>query len=117
APGRGIREADMYETTYHRPKSVADAASLFSRLGDATYISGGHTLLPAMKARLASPGNVIDLRHVPELKGIQASGDTVTIGGAGTHYEVSQSADVKKAVAVLAALAGSIGDPAVRHRG
>ena len=65
----------MYETTYHRPKSVADAASLFSRLGDAAYISGGHTLLPAMKARLASPGNVIDLRHVPELKGVQVTGD------------------------------------------
>jgi carbon-monoxide dehydrogenase medium subunit len=107
----------MYETTYHRPKSVADAASLFSRLGDAAYISGGHTLLPAMKARLASPGNVIDLRHVAELKGIQAAGDNVTIGGATTHSEVAQSADVKNACALLAALAGSIGDPAVRHRG
>lgn len=107
----------MYETTYHRPKNLAEAASLFSKLGDATYISGGHTLLPAMKARLASPGNLIDLRHVPELKGIQASGDSVTIGGATTHHEVSQSAEVKKAFALLAAMAGSIGDPAVRHRG
>jgi carbon-monoxide dehydrogenase medium subunit len=107
----------MYETTYHRPKSVAEAASLFSKLGDASYISGGHTLLPAMKARLASPGNLIDLRHVPELKGIQVSGDSVTIGGATTHAEVNLSADVKKAIPTLAALAGSIGDPAVRHRG
>lgn len=107
----------MYATTYHRPKSVAEAAGLFSKLGDATYISGGHTLLPTMKARLASPGNLIDLRHVAELKGIQASGDAVTIGAATTHYDVSQSADVKKAIPTLAALAGSIGDPAVRHRG
>ena len=44
----------MYETTYHRPKSLAEAASLFSSTGDATYISGGHTLLPTMKARLAA---------------------------------------------------------------
>jgi carbon-monoxide dehydrogenase medium subunit len=50
----------MYATTYHRPKSVSEAANLFSSLGDAAYISGGHTLLPAMKARLASPGNLID---------------------------------------------------------
>ena len=70
-----------------------------------------------MKARLASPGNLIDLRHVAELKGIQVSGDTVTIGGATTHAEVAKSADVKKAIPTLAALAGSIGDPAVRHLG
>jgi carbon-monoxide dehydrogenase medium subunit len=107
----------MYETTYHRPKSLAEAASLFSSTGDATYISGGHTLLPTLKARLASPGHLIDLRHVPELKGIQVSGDTVTIGAATTHGEVAKSADVKKAIATLAALAGSIGDPQVRHLG
>ena len=65
-----------------------------------------------MKARLAAPGNLIDLRHVPELKGIQVSGDSVTIGGATTHFEVAKSADVKKAIPTLAALAGSIGDAA-----
>jgi carbon-monoxide dehydrogenase medium subunit len=107
----------MYQTTYHRPKSIGEAARLFAALEDATYISGGHTLLPTMKARLASPGNLIDLRHVAELKGIQVSGDTVTIGGATTHAEVAKSADVKKAIPTLTALAGSIGDPAVRHLG
>ena len=107
----------MYQTTYHRPKSISEAASLFSKLEDATYISGGHTLLPAMKARLAAPGNVIDLRHVAELKGIQVSGDSVTIGAATPHAEVAKSAEVKKAIPTLAALAGSIGDPAVRHLG
>jgi aerobic carbon-monoxide dehydrogenase medium subunit len=106
----------MYATQYHRPKSISEAAKIFSA-GDAAYISGGHTLLPAMKARLAAPGNLIDLRHIPDLKGIQVSGDAVTIGGATTHFEVSQSADVKKAIPVLALLAGSIGDPAVRHLG
>jgi len=107
----------MYQTTYHRAKSLAEAAKLFSSSEDPAYISGGHTLLPTMKARLAAPKNLIDLRHVPELKGIQASGDSVTVGGASTHYDVANSGDVKKAIPVLAALAGSIGDPAVRHRG
>ena len=107
----------MYETNYHRPRSLSEAAGLFSGTGDAAYISGGHTLLPAMKARLAAPANLIDLRHVPELKGIQVSGDTVTIGGATTHAEVAQSAEVKGAIPTLAALAGSIGDAQVRHLG
>jgi carbon-monoxide dehydrogenase medium subunit len=107
----------MYQTTYHKPSSLSEAASLFSSSGDAAYISGGHTLLPTMKARLAAPANVIDLRNIAELKGIQASGDTLTIGAATTHAEVAGSADVKGAIPTLAALAGSIGDPAVRHLG
>ncbi len=107
----------MYQTNYHRPKSLAEAAKLFSGSGDAAYISGGHTLLPTMKARLAAPKNLIDLRQVPELKGIQVSGNSVSIGGATTHSTVASSADVKKAIATLAGLAGSIGDPAVRHVG
>jgi carbon-monoxide dehydrogenase medium subunit len=107
----------MYQTTYHRPKSLSEAAKLYAGAGDAAYISGGHTLLPAMKARLSAPKNLIDLRHVPELKGIQVSGDAVTIGGATTHFTVASSADVKKAIPVLAGLAGSIGDAAVRHLG
>jgi carbon-monoxide dehydrogenase medium subunit len=107
----------MYQTNYHRPKSLSEAAKLFSGAADASYISGGHTLLPAMKARLAAPGDLIDLRHIPELKGIQVSGDSVTIGAATTHAEVARSADVARAIPTLAALAGSIGDPAVRHLG
>jgi carbon-monoxide dehydrogenase medium subunit len=106
----------MYQTTYHRAKSLAEAASLFAA-GDAAYISGGHTLLPAMKARLAAPSSLIDLRHLPELKGIQVTGDAVSIGAATSHFEVAQSSQVKGAIAVLAGLAGSIGDPQVRHLG
>jgi carbon-monoxide dehydrogenase medium subunit len=107
----------MYATTYHRPKSLGEAASLFKSSGDAAYISGGHTLLPAMKARLAAPSNLIDLRQVPELKGIEVSGDSVSVGGGMTHFEVAQSEKVKSAIPALAALAGSIGDPQVRHLG
>ena len=107
----------MYETQYHRPTSLSEAAGLFSSTGDAAFISGGHTLLPAMKARLAAPSNLIDLRHIPELKGIQVSGDAVAIGAAATHSEVNRSADVQRALPTLAALAGSIGDAQVRHLG
>jgi carbon-monoxide dehydrogenase medium subunit len=107
----------MYETHYHRPTSLAEAARLFSGGGEAAYLSGGHTLLPAMKARLAAPANLIDLTRIAEMKGVSVAGDTLTIGGAMTHAEVAQSKEVKQAISTLAALAGSIGDAQVRHRG
>jgi carbon-monoxide dehydrogenase medium subunit len=107
----------MYETHYHRPKDVADAAKLFAGASEARYLAGGQTLLPTMKQRLASPSDVIDVRKLSELKGISVSGDAVTIGAATTHAEVNASDAVKKAIPALADLAGLIGDPAVRHMG
>ena len=107
----------MYETHYHRPKDVAEAAKLFAGASEARYLAGGQTLLPTMKQRLAAPSDVIDLRKLPELKGISVTGDAVTIGAATTHAEVNTSDAVKKAIPALAYLAGLIGDPAVRHRG
>jgi carbon-monoxide dehydrogenase medium subunit len=107
----------MYETHYHRPKSLADAAAVFSGASDARYLAGGQTLIPTMKQRLAAPSDVIDVTKLAELKGITVSGDTVTIGAATTHAEVAASDAVKRAIPALAALAGMIGDPAVRHRG
>src|SRR6202007_1532624 len=107
----------MYSTTYHRPSSVDEAAALFAKGKEAKYLAGGHTLLPVMKKRLASPSDVIDLARIKELNGVEASGDTLTIKAATTHYDVVQSADVQKAIPALAHLASLIGDPAVRHRG
>jgi carbon-monoxide dehydrogenase medium subunit len=107
----------MYETHYHRPKDVADAAKLFAGASEARYLAGGQTLLPTMKQRLASPSDVIDVRKLSELKGISVTGDAVTIGAATTHAEVNASDAVKKAIPALAYLAGLIGDPAVRHMG
>jgi carbon-monoxide dehydrogenase medium subunit len=107
----------MYETTYHRPKSLVEAAELFSGASDARYLSGGQTLLPTMKQRLAAPSDLIDLTRIAELRGVTVTGDTVAIGAATTHAEVAASAELKKAIPGLAALAGTIGDPAVRHRG
>jgi aerobic carbon-monoxide dehydrogenase medium subunit len=107
----------MYQTTYHRPSSVDEAASLFAKGSDAKYLAGGHTLIPVMKQRLASPSDVIDLGKIKELIGIEPSGDGVIIKAATTHYDVATSDTVKKAIPALSYLASLIGDPAVRHRG
>ena len=107
----------MYPTKYHRPKSVTEAAALFVSLRDAAYLAGGHTLLPAMKARRAAPANLIDLRHIPDLTGIDSSAGRVSIGAAVTHAEVAASPEIQSTIPALASLAGAIGDAQVRHLG
>ncbi|MGD0849964.1 FAD binding domain-containing protein, partial [Bradyrhizobium sp.] len=107
----------MYETTYHRPSSVDEAAAFFAKGAESKYLAGGHTLIPVMKQRLASPSDVIDLGRIKELIGIEASGDALTIKAATTHYDVARSATVQTAIPALAHLASIIGDPAVRYRG
>jgi len=107
----------MYETTYHRPSSVDEAAKLFAKGSESKYLAGGHTLIPVMKQRLASPSDVIDLGKLQELIGVEASADALTIKAATTHFDVAQSTAAQKAIPALAYLASLIGDPAVRHRG
>lgn len=107
----------MYETTYHRPSSVDEAAALFAKGSDAKYLAGGHTLLPVMKQRLAGPSDVIDLAKIPALVGIDATADTVTIKAATTYYDIMQNAQVKKAIPAIVHLTSMLGDPAVRYRG
>jgi carbon-monoxide dehydrogenase medium subunit len=107
----------MYETTYHRASSVDEAAAMFAKGAESKYLAGGHTLIPVMKQRLASPSDVIDLGKIKELIGIEASGDTLTIKAATTHHDVANSGLAQKAIPALAYLASLIGDPAVRHRG
>src|ERR1700737_3677361 len=107
----------MYETTYHRPSSVDEAAALFAKGSESKYLAGGHTLLPVMKQRLASPSDVIDLGKIKDLIGIDVSADAVTIKAATTHYDVAGSGPAQKAIPALAYLASLIGDPAVRYRG
>ncbi len=107
----------MYETRYHRPESLAEAAALFAAAEEGRYLSGGQTLIPTMKQRLAAPTDVIDLTAIAELKGIEATGEAVVIGAATTHAQVNGSAAVREAIPALADLAGMIGDPAVREMG
>ena len=107
----------MYAFNYVKPASLADAAAALSGAEDGTVLAGGQTLLPTMKQRLASPSDLVDLGGIAELKGISVSGGKVTIGAMTRHADVAASADVKGAIPALAALAGGIGDQAVRNRG
>jgi len=86
----------MYQTTYHRPSSVDEAAALFAKGTEAKYLAGGHTLIPVMKQRLASPSDVIDLGKIKDLIGIDVSADAVTIKAATTHYDVATSGPVQR---------------------
>jgi carbon-monoxide dehydrogenase medium subunit len=107
----------MYAFEYHRPTSVRQAAALAGKVEDFKFIAGGHTLLPTMKQRLASPANLIDLGQVPELKGIERSARSITIGAMARHAEVANSSEIREALPALAELAELIGDPHVRNRG
>ena len=106
----------MYSVNYHRAASVADAAKLL-KSGDAKLLSGGMTLIPAMKTRLAAPSDLVDLSRIKELQGVKVSGKTVTIGAATTHHDVASDEKLKKACPALAHMASRIGDPAVRYKG
>ena len=100
---------------YHKAGSVNEAVSLGG--GDASFLAGGHSLIPAMKLRLSEPGIVVDISGIDDLKGISRDGDTIKIGALTTHSEVASSDVVKDGCAALAEAAGMIGDPQVRNRG
>jgi carbon-monoxide dehydrogenase medium subunit len=107
----------MYDFKYHRPGTVRQAANLLVKNEDAKLIAGGHTLVPVMKQRLASPPHLVDLSHIEGLNAIEMKGRSLVIGATATHFEVANSAVVGEAIPALAELAGLIGDPAVRHKG
>ncbi len=107
----------MYDFAYQKAGSVADAAKAARAAAEARFLAGGQTLIPTLKQRLARPPSVIDLGGIAGLTGITVSGGAVTIAAMTTHADVARSADVKKAIPALAALAEGIGDPAVRNCG
>jgi carbon-monoxide dehydrogenase medium subunit len=109
----------MYATAfhYHRASSIADACRLLAAHPGARPLAGGHSLLPLMKLRLATPETLVDIGSIAELKGIAARDDAVRIGGATTHAAIADSAELRDGCPVVAATASRIGDPAVRNRG
>lgn len=107
----------MYPLVYHRPATIEEAKALIADGLDATFVSGGHTLLPTLKARLASPSDLVDLSRIEEMHGVAAIEGGVRIGGATTHSQVFRDPLVNERLPVLARLAGSIADRHVRHRG
>src|SRR6201985_1425312 len=106
----------MYEFKYHRPATVRQAANLLIKNEEAKLIAGGHTLVPVMKQRLASPPHLVDLSHIEGLDGIEMKGRSLVIGATAKHADVAASAIVGEAIPALAELAGLIGAPAVRNR-
>jgi carbon-monoxide dehydrogenase medium subunit len=106
----------MYAFEFHRPSSVSEAAALLAK-SQGKLMAGGQTLVGAMKLRLASPGNLIDLGSIPELRGIKSEANAIVIGATMRHAEVAQSPEVSRAIPALAALAGGIGDRQVRNMG
>lgn len=111
----------MRDFAYHRATSLDDATQAFAASGDAAYIAGGHTLLPAMKSRLRMPDTLVDLGGIAGLSGVTRDGsggdDRLWIGALTTHATVADDATVAAAIPGLAALARLIGDPQVRARG
>jgi carbon-monoxide dehydrogenase medium subunit len=107
----------MYNFAFHQPATLRQAANLLAKTEDAKLLAGGHSLLPVMKQRLASPAAIIDISRIPELVGIELKGRSVVIGAGTTHSAVENSDVLKGAMPALADMAGLIGDPHVRHRG
>lgn len=103
---------------YERPESVDGALALLAEHGeDATVLAGGHSLLPVMKLRLAAPELIIDIGRLPELRHVRVDGDEVAIGAGTRHRELETSELIRAEVPLLAAVARTVGDPQVRHRG
>lgn len=102
---------------YYRPDTVAEAVGLLTSVEGARPIAGGHSLLPAMKLRVANPPALVDLGRIEGLDGISRDGNTLTIGALAKHAAVAASDVVKADCPVLADTAAHIGDPQVRNRG
>jgi len=107
----------MHAFQYHKPASSKDAVSLAGQKSEGRYLAGGQSLVQAMKLRLSSPSDLIDLGNVRELAGIKVSGTSVEIGAMTRHADVAGSAEITKAIPSLAAMAALIGDRQVRHMG
>jgi len=104
---------------YYDPTSVLKAVGILADKPEARFLAGGQTLLATMKLRLAAPSDLVDLAHIPELKGIRVEGNgaAISIGAMTRHSEVAASPEVAARIRGLAELAGMIGDRQVRNRG
>src|SRR5690349_4345220 len=104
--------------SYHRPATLADAVKLLSTLGDdARPLAGGHSLVPMMKLRLATPEHLVDLHGIASLKGIRRDDGNIVIGAMTTQHELLGSEEIAKSVPILREAALLIADPQVRYRG
>ncbi len=104
--------------SYARAGSVDEAVTLLAEHGDdAKLLAGGHSLLPLMKLRLATPSVLVDVGRLTELSYVRDAGDEIAIGGLTRHHDVETDPLLRRHVPILSAAAGEVGDPQVRHRG
>jgi aerobic carbon-monoxide dehydrogenase medium subunit len=103
---------------YHRPTSIAEAVGLLADLGeDARALAGGHSLIPMMKLRLASPSHLVDLAGVSDLKGIRVEGGDIVIGAMTTQRDLLASEQLSAKIPILRETSLVIADPQVRYAG
>src|SRR5260370_7433182 len=107
----------MYDFAYHRPKTLAEATAALKGKPEARPMSGGMTLIPTLKQRLAKPTDVVDLSGVKELAGIKVEGTNVTIAAMTRPADVPTSSAVKTNIPALSHLAPHTGDPHARITG
>jgi carbon-monoxide dehydrogenase medium subunit len=107
----------MHQFEYHRPSSLKEALALGSQKSEGKFLAGGQSLVQAMKLRLSSPTDLIDIAAIGDLKALSADANSVTVGAMVRHADVAGSSAVQKAIPALAQLAGMIGDRQVRHMG
>jgi aerobic carbon-monoxide dehydrogenase medium subunit len=102
---------------YEVAGSVAEAVELLGSNEEAKLLAGGHSLIPAMKLRIARPATLVDIGALSDLSYVREDGDAIAIGTLTRHHDVATSDVLKERCAIMAAAAAEIGDPQVRHRG
>jgi carbon-monoxide dehydrogenase medium subunit len=103
---------------YHRPQSVAEAAATLAGLGDeAKVLAGGHSLLPLMKLRFASPIALVDIGDVAGLRFVERDGGQIRVGALTRHRDLAEDPVIRESVPLLAATAAQVGDAQIRNRG
>src|SRR2546427_8959230 len=102
---------------YQRPSTLEEAVQALAQNNDAKVLAGGHSLIPAMKLRLAQPKVIIDISRIADLSYIREQGDRIAIGAMTTHFEIESSTLLREKCLLLAELAPQIGDVQVRNKG
>jgi carbon-monoxide dehydrogenase medium subunit len=102
---------------YVRAQTLDEALTLLAQNEDAKILAGGHSLIPAMKLRLAMPPLLIDIGRIADLSYIREEGDQIRIGAMTSHYQIESSELLKKICPLLPECAGHIGDVQVRNKG
>jgi aerobic carbon-monoxide dehydrogenase medium subunit len=103
---------------YQRPASVDEAAAMLASAGDdAKVIAGGQSLLPLLRLRLAYPELLVDIGGLDELRGVRDEGDSLLIGARTTHHQLVHDPMIGEHCGLISQAAGTVADPAVRHRG